>query len=93
MREVMSADVVGISTITSTAPPSYALAEKVRAAGIPVVLGGTHTSFMTEEGLQHADYVIRGEGEGAFVELLEAQEAGPGSIENLFLPARWSGGP
>jgi radical SAM superfamily enzyme YgiQ (UPF0313 family) len=72
MQDVMSADVVGISTITSTAPPSYALAEKVRAARIPVVLGGTHTSFMTEEGLQHADYVIRGEGEGAFVELLEA---------------------
>lgn len=72
MQDVLSAEVVGVSTITSTAPPSYALAEKVRAAGIPVVLGGTHTSFMTEEGLQHADYVIRGEGEGAFVELLEA---------------------
>jgi radical SAM superfamily enzyme YgiQ (UPF0313 family) len=72
MREVLSADVVGVSTITSTAPPSYALAEKVRAAGIPVVLGGTHTSFMTDEGLQHADYVIRGEGEEAFVELIEA---------------------
>ena len=74
MQDVLSADVVGISTITSTAPPSYALAEKVRTAGIPVVLGGTHTSFMTEEGLRHADYVIRGEGEGAFVELLEALE-------------------
>ncbi len=72
MQEVLSANVVGISTITSTAPPSYALAEKVRAAGIPVVLGGTHTSFMTEEGLQHADYIVRGEGEDAFVELLEA---------------------
>ena len=72
MHVVLSADVVGISTITSTAPPSYALAEKVRGAGIPAVLGGTHTTFMTEEGLQHADYVIRGEGEGAFVELLEA---------------------
>jgi len=85
MREVMRADVVGISTITSTAPPSYALAEKVRAAGIPVVLGGTHTSFMTEEGLQHADYVIRGEGEGAFVELLEALQGKRdlGSVQNL----------
>ncbi len=85
MGEVMSADVVGISTITSTAPPSYALAEKVRAAGIPVVLGGTHTSFMTEEGLQHADYVIRGEGEGAVVELLEALEGKRAldSVENL----------
>ena len=71
MQQVLSADLVGISAITSTAPPSYALAETVRAAGIPVVLGGTHTSFLTEEGLQHADYVIRGEGEGAFVELLE----------------------
>ena len=72
MQEVMSADLVGISIITSTAPPSYALAEKVRSAGIPVVLGGTHASFMAEEGLQHADYVIRGEGEEAFLELLEA---------------------
>lgn len=72
MQDVLSADVVGISTITSTAPPSYALADKVRAAGIPVVLGGTHTSFMADEGLQHADYVVRGEGEGALVELLEA---------------------
>ncbi len=85
MGEVMSADVVGISTITSTAPPSYALAEKVRAAGIPVVLGGTHTSFMTEEGLQHADYVIRGEGEGALVELLDALEGKRAldSVQNL----------
>jgi radical SAM superfamily enzyme YgiQ (UPF0313 family) len=74
MQEVLSADLVGISAITSTAPPSYALAEKVRAAGIPVVIGGTHTSFMTEEGLQHADYVIRSEGEVALVELMEALE-------------------
>ena len=40
MQEVLSADLVGISAITSTAPPSYALAEKVRAAGIPVAIGG-----------------------------------------------------
>jgi radical SAM superfamily enzyme YgiQ (UPF0313 family) len=74
MQAVLSADLVGISAITSTAPPSYRLAERVRAAGIPVVLGGTHTSFMAEEGLLHADYVVRGEGEGAFVELVAALE-------------------
>jgi len=74
MQELLSADLVGISAITSTAPPSYTLAAKVRAAGIPVVLGGTHTSFMTDEGLQHADFVIRGEGEAALLELLEALE-------------------
>ncbi len=85
MTDVLSADLVGISTITSTAPPSYALAEKVRAAGIPVVLGGTHTSFMTEEGLQHADYVIRGEGENALCELIEALQGNRAleSIQNL----------
>ncbi len=78
MADVLSADVVGISSITSTAPPSYRLAAKVRAAGIPVVLGGTHVSFLPDEGLDHADYVIRGEGEYAFPELAEAIERGRG---------------
>jgi radical SAM superfamily enzyme YgiQ (UPF0313 family) len=85
INDVLSADVVGISAITSTAPPSYALAEKVRAAGIPTILGGTHTTFFPEEGLRHADYVIRGEGEGAFLELLEALQGARdlSSIQNL----------
>jgi radical SAM superfamily enzyme YgiQ (UPF0313 family) len=82
MAEVLSADLVGISAITSTAPPSYALAEKVRAASIPTVLGGTHPTFLPEEGLQHADYVIRGEGEGALLELVEALE-GRGEISAI----------
>jgi len=78
MADLLSADVVGISSITSTAPPSYRLAAKVREAGIPVVLGGTHTTFLPDEGLDHADYVIRGEGEYAFPELVEAIEQGRG---------------
>jgi radical SAM superfamily enzyme YgiQ (UPF0313 family) len=85
MADVFSADVVGISALTSTAPPSYRLAAKVREAGIPVVLGGTHTTFLPDEGLDHADYVIRGEGEYAFAELVEALEAERGleSIQGL----------
>src|ERR1700675_3079841 len=63
MHEVLSADLVAISAITSTAPQSYRLADTVRAAGRIAVLGGTHTSFLPEEGLQHADFVVRGEGE------------------------------
>ncbi len=46
MTEVLSADIVGISALTSTAPPSYRLAATVREAGVPVVLGGTHTTFL-----------------------------------------------
>jgi len=85
MNEVMSADLVGISAITSTAPQSYRLADKVRAAGGIVVLGGTHTSFLPEEGLEHADFVIRGEGEFAFQELVDAIRRGDGfeKIQNL----------
>jgi radical SAM superfamily enzyme YgiQ (UPF0313 family) len=85
MSEVMSADFVGISTLTSTAPQSYRLADKVRAAGIPVAIGGTHVSFLPNEGLQHGDFVVRGEGEAAFQELIDAVQAGAGfeKIQNL----------
>ena len=85
MQEVLSADLVAISAITSTAPQSYRLADTVRDAGKLVVLGGTHTSFLPEEGLAHADFVIRGEGEFAFQELVDALQAGEGfeKIQNL----------
>ena len=53
-----------------------------------VVMGGTHTSFLPEEGLQHADFVVRGEGEFAFQELVDAIQGGDGfdKIQNLSLP-------
>src|SRR5438270_797521 len=71
MNEVLSADLVAVSAITSTAPQSYRLADSARAAGAVVVMGGTHTSFMPDEGMQHADFVVRGEGEFAFQELVK----------------------
>jgi radical SAM superfamily enzyme YgiQ (UPF0313 family) len=85
MKEALSADLVAVSAITSTAPQSYKLADAVRAAGAVVVMGGTHTSFMPEEGMQHADFVVRGEGEFAFQELVDAIQRGEGleQIQNL----------
>lgn len=74
MNEVMSADVVGVSALTSTAPQSYGLARAVREAGIPVVMGGTHVTFCPDEALEHSDYVVRGEGEETLFELLDAME-------------------
>lgn len=58
-------DMVGISTITSTAPRAYAMADRIRAMGIAVIMGGPHVTFLAEEALAHADFVIRGEGEVA----------------------------
>jgi len=63
-------DLVGISSISSTAPRAYELADFYRQQGIPVVLGGAHTSFLPGEGLEHADFVICGEGDEALPELV-----------------------
>src|SRR5205809_498995 len=84
MNEVMSADLVGISAITSTAPQSYLLADDVRAVGGLMVLGGRHPHVLPEEGLEHADFVIRGEGEFAFQEIVGAIQRGDGFEKILF---------
>jgi radical SAM superfamily enzyme YgiQ (UPF0313 family) len=78
-------DLVCISSISSTAPRAYELADFFRERGLPVVLGGAHPSFLPEEGLEHADYVICGEGEGALPELIEALRNGGdvSGIQNL----------
>jgi radical SAM superfamily enzyme YgiQ (UPF0313 family) len=56
-----------------------------RERGIPVVLGGAHPSFLPAEGLQHADFVVCGEGDEALPELLQALEGGGdlGQVGNI----------
>jgi radical SAM superfamily enzyme YgiQ (UPF0313 family) len=73
--QVKSSDLVGISTITSTAPRAYMIADKIKQMGIPVIMGGPHVSFQTEEALGHADFVIRGEGEKALMAFFDEWEA------------------
>jgi radical SAM superfamily enzyme YgiQ (UPF0313 family) len=69
-------DLVGISVLTNTAPMGYRYAELVRCHGTPVVMGGPHVTFLPEEGLRYADYVVRGEGEETLPELLDALNNG-----------------
>ncbi|UCH44224.1 MAG: radical SAM protein [Nitrospiraceae bacterium] len=66
------ADMICISSISSTATRSFQLAERFSKQGIPVALGGAHSTFLPEESLQYADYVVRGEGEETLVELVDS---------------------
>ena len=71
-------EAVGISTITATVKRGYDLADQCRALGLPVILGGPHVTFLPEEALEHAQFVVRGEGEGAMNVLLDLWNEGWG---------------
>lgn len=79
---IEKADIIGISSITSTAPRAFQLAKKYRSMGIPIMMGGPHSTFLPEESLQYADYVVRGEGEETVVELIDHLESGK-SLRNI----------
>ena len=73
--DVLDADLVGISSTTSTAPAAYEMADRLRRCGTPTVIGGSHVTFMADEALEHVDYVARGEGgEALMLELIDALE-------------------
>lgn len=74
VEDCLAADLVGISCTTSTAPYAYLLADEFEAAGVPVVMGGAHVSFLADEALAHARYVVRGEGERTICELVDVLE-------------------
>ncbi len=62
---------VGISAMTSYVNRGYEIADKFRAKGVPVVMGGVHPSFMPKEALQHCDAVVIGEVELIMAKLLD----------------------
>lgn len=74
VEDCLSADLIGISSTTSTVPYAYQLAADFEAAGIPVVMGGPHVTFQADEALAYARYVVRGEGQATICELVEALE-------------------
>ena len=94
----IEADLIGISAITGTAPRAYELAEKFRARGIPVVLGGVHPTLVPDEAALHADSIVIGYAEESWPLLLRdfvagrmkaRYEQGPSlSLSGLPIPSR-----
>ena len=72
-NEFAEADLICISSLTSTAPGSYQYADFIRNVypEKTIVMGGTHPTFVPDEALMHSDFVVRGEGEEALVELIK----------------------
>ncbi|MGN1023012.1 MAG: B12-binding domain-containing radical SAM protein [Lachnospiraceae bacterium] len=69
-----STDVFCFTTMTSTAPRAYELADLVhQKSRAKVLMGGMHVTVCTEEALQHADQVILGEGEKVILDVVEGR--------------------
>ena len=78
-------DIVGISSLTCTIPDAYRLADYLKQTSSFVVMGGPHVTFMPEEALDHCDYVVMGEGDVTFADLIVALGNGepPDAIPGL----------
>jgi radical SAM superfamily enzyme YgiQ (UPF0313 family) len=66
----LDADLVGITAITGTALRAYAIADRLRARGHTVVLGGVHATLMPDEAAAHADAVVLSYAERSWPQLL-----------------------
>ncbi len=69
-------DLVAISSYSAQIGEAYELARRYGRRGTPTVLGGPHVTALPQEGLQHGDAVVVGEGEACWREVLDDCRAG-----------------
>lgn len=69
-------DIVGFTVLTPQAPWVYRTADRLRALGKKVVLGGIHVSALPAEAAPHADSVVVGEADGIWGDLLDDLQNG-----------------
>lgn len=96
--EIYECELVAISTFSAQVFEAYAIADRLRQAGVRVAMGGLHVSALPEEALAHADYVVVGEGEHVWPTVVRAAQSGastrifhdsdylPVDVEHLPLP-------
>ncbi len=77
-------DVIGITTDTPRYYESLKIAKEIKKSGKPIIMGGYHVTFLDEEVLSTGlvDFVVRGEGEEIFLNLLNALENNTG-LKNI----------
>jgi radical SAM superfamily enzyme YgiQ (UPF0313 family) len=81
---IAESDVIGITVNSAEVQECYALADQIRSrTRAPIVMGGYHVTYMVPEALEHADYVVRGEGEATFAELIDELLHGDGRVDAI----------
>lgn len=68
--DFIETDVVGISVMTSVANRAYKIADKYRAMGAKVILGGIHPSMLPKETIKHADSIVIGEADDIWPDVM-----------------------
>lgn len=84
LNEDEPVDAVGITASTPSIRAAYALARRYRRKRVPVILGGHHVTAMPQEGLEHADAVVVGEGETSWLRILDDLRTAPQRIRGIY---------
>ena len=69
-------DAVAVSSFSAQIHEAYTLADRYRAAGTKVILGGLHVTAVPQEAAAHADAIVVGEGEPVWPRLIEDLRGG-----------------
>jgi radical SAM superfamily enzyme YgiQ (UPF0313 family) len=69
-------DIVGITTLATTAGRAFELGDMYRSKGVKVIFGGPYASFSTELALPHCDSIVVAEAEGKWETCLADFEKG-----------------
>ena len=81
---------VGIGAMTRMAAKAYRVADALRAAGVPVVMGGPHVTEMPDEalgrdgGARHADAIAIGEADETWPRIVADAERG--TLQEVYAP-------
>lgn len=76
------ADLVAITTEAYTAKRAYQIADRFRAQGKRVVMGGYHATLAPEDARPHADILMRGNAEGVWARMLD--DVANGNFQPLY---------
>src|SRR5262245_17913116 len=86
---------VGIGAMTRMIAKAYRVADAIRAAGVPVVMGGPHVTEVPDEALgrnggpRHADAVALGEADETWPKIVE--DAARGELKEVYEPVDSTG--